>query len=40
VDGGLLPRCARSLSKFRADGGIHNIDERIVWVEEFWIYGG
>jgi hypothetical protein len=28
------------LSKFRADGGIHNIDERIVWVEEFWIYGG
>jgi hypothetical protein len=25
---------------FRADGGIHNIDERIVWVEEFWIYGG
>jgi hypothetical protein len=26
--------------EIRANGGIHNIDERIVWVEEFSIYSG
>ena len=28
------------LVEIRADGGIHNIDKRIVSVEEFSIYSG
>jgi len=40
VDGGFLAAMRQILVEILADGGIHNIDERIVWVEEFSIYSG